>query len=408
MSTPPRGRERRVIFAFPVEVRPTWRYVLSGEPALEGDDPGERCLDCRLSNGDTCSTSSASTRGTSRNFIRAGCRARSPWKRTGDASSRERTQRRPHPPLPRWPQRRMVARTPTGTATEPSRTATATATDPWPQPQLRWPRSSARRRLVGGGVPRGRPRDGHRRDRAAEPRRAPRQRVPRSRAPLRERRPARGPHARGPRARALALRPERGRPRQDVLDRRHGGPARARARCARSSPTSSETYCSSIGVEYTHIEEPEPRMWLQQQMESTRNRALLDRTELLRILTKLTDAEIFEQFIHKNYVGAKRFSLEGAESMIPMIDLLVEAAGAARHRGDRHRHGPPRAPQRARERHGQERARDLRRVRRQEARALPRRGRREVPPRLLERGHDAGRPSRSTCRWRSTRATSSS
>ncbi len=52
--------------------------------------------------------------------------------------------------------------------------------------------------------------------------------------------------------------------------------------------------------------------------------------ELLRILTKLTDAEIFEQFIHKNYVGAKRFSLEGAESMIPMIDLLVEAAGAAR------------------------------------------------------------------------------
>ena len=90
----------------------------------------------------------------------------------------------------------------------------------------------------------------------------------------------------------------------------------------------SETYCSSIGVEFTHIEEPEPRLWLQERMESTRNHASLDRTELRRILTKLTDAEIFEQFIHKNYVGAKRFSLEGAESMIPMIDLLVEAAGA--------------------------------------------------------------------------------
>jgi 2-oxoglutarate dehydrogenase E1 component len=89
----------------------------------------------------------------------------------------------------------------------------------------------------------------------------------------------------------------------------------------------SETYCSSIGVEFTHIEEPEPRLWLQQQMESTRNHASLDRTELLRILTKLTEAEIFEQFIHKNYVGAKRFSLEGSESMIPMIDLLVESAG---------------------------------------------------------------------------------
>jgi 2-oxoglutarate dehydrogenase E1 component len=89
----------------------------------------------------------------------------------------------------------------------------------------------------------------------------------------------------------------------------------------------SETYCSSIGVEFTQIEEPEPRQWLQQQMESTRNHASLDRTALVRILTKLTEAEIFEQFIHKNYALAKRFSLEGAESMIPMIDLLIEASG---------------------------------------------------------------------------------
>jgi 2-oxoglutarate dehydrogenase E1 component len=88
----------------------------------------------------------------------------------------------------------------------------------------------------------------------------------------------------------------------------------------------SETYCSSIGVEFTQIEEPEPRLWLQDQMESTRNHASLDRTELVRILTKLTEAEIFEQFIHKNYIGSRRFSLEGAESMIPMVDLLVEAA----------------------------------------------------------------------------------
>jgi 2-oxoglutarate dehydrogenase E1 component len=89
-----------------------------------------------------------------------------------------------------------------------------------------------------------------------------------------------------------------------------------------------ETYCGSIGVEFTHVEEAAPRGWLQQRMESTSNHAQLNRPELLRILTKLTDAEIFEQFIHKNYVGAKRFSLEGAESMIPLIDLLVEAAAA--------------------------------------------------------------------------------
>ncbi|HKQ67810.1 MAG TPA: 2-oxoglutarate dehydrogenase E1 component [Polyangiaceae bacterium] len=87
------------------------------------------------------------------------------------------------------------------------------------------------------------------------------------------------------------------------------------------------TYCRSIGVEFTHVEEPEERFWLQERMESSQNRLKLGREEQIRILTKLTDAEIFEQFIHKNYVGAKRFSLEGAESMIPLLDLLVETAG---------------------------------------------------------------------------------
>jgi 2-oxoglutarate dehydrogenase E1 component len=90
----------------------------------------------------------------------------------------------------------------------------------------------------------------------------------------------------------------------------------------------SETYCGSIGVEYTHLEDPEARQWLQEKMESTKNKASLDKSELVHILTKLTDAEIFEQFIHKNFVNAKRFSLEGAESMIPLIDLLIEAAGS--------------------------------------------------------------------------------
>ena len=88
-----------------------------------------------------------------------------------------------------------------------------------------------------------------------------------------------------------------------------------------------ETYCRSIGVEFTQIEDPEMRGWLQARMESTANHARLNRDESVRILTKLTDAEIFEQFIHKNYVGAKRFSLEGAESMIAMLDLFLEAAG---------------------------------------------------------------------------------
>ena len=88
------------------------------------------------------------------------------------------------------------------------------------------------------------------------------------------------------------------------------------------------TYCRSIGAEFTQVEDPEEREWLQERMESTQNRLKLDRDEQVRILTKLTDAEIFEQFIHKNYVGAKRFSLEGAESLIPLLDLLSRRRGS--------------------------------------------------------------------------------
>ena len=89
-----------------------------------------------------------------------------------------------------------------------------------------------------------------------------------------------------------------------------------------------ETYCRSIGVEYTHFERPEMREWLQTRIESTKNRCELDRSETLRVLTRLTDAEIFEQFIDTNFRNAKRFSGEGAESMIATLDLLIDAAGS--------------------------------------------------------------------------------
>jgi 2-oxoglutarate dehydrogenase E1 component len=89
-----------------------------------------------------------------------------------------------------------------------------------------------------------------------------------------------------------------------------------------------ETYCNSIGVEFTHVEDPAERIWLQRRMESTKNRLEIGHDQQLRILNKLTEAEIFEQFIHRSYeAGTKRFSLEGAESLIPLLDLLVEHAG---------------------------------------------------------------------------------
>ncbi|MCC6648004.1 MAG: 2-oxoglutarate dehydrogenase E1 component [Polyangiaceae bacterium] len=87
-----------------------------------------------------------------------------------------------------------------------------------------------------------------------------------------------------------------------------------------------ETYCRSIGVEFLSSDDPEMR-WLQTRMESSKNRIELGKERQLHILTCLTDAETMEQFLHKNFVGAKRFSLEGAESLIPLLDLLIDEAG---------------------------------------------------------------------------------
>ncbi len=87
------------------------------------------------------------------------------------------------------------------------------------------------------------------------------------------------------------------------------------------------TYCRSIAVEYMHIADLRIRRWLQHRMEGTQNHLRLTRPEQLRILTRLTDAVTFEEFIHKKFVGAKSFSLEGSESLIPLLDLAIEKAG---------------------------------------------------------------------------------
>ena len=88
-----------------------------------------------------------------------------------------------------------------------------------------------------------------------------------------------------------------------------------------------ETYTRSVGVQFMHIDDLGVREWLQKRMESSGNRVQLSQARQLRILTKLTDATIFEEFIQKKFVGAKSFSLEGCESLIPLLDLLIERAG---------------------------------------------------------------------------------
>jgi 2-oxoglutarate dehydrogenase E1 component len=87
------------------------------------------------------------------------------------------------------------------------------------------------------------------------------------------------------------------------------------------------TYCRSIGAQFMHIDDIQVRDWLQERMEGVQNRLRLEREEQIRILTRLTDAVIFEEFIQKKYVGAKSFSLEGSESLIPLLDLAIEKAG---------------------------------------------------------------------------------
>jgi len=86
------------------------------------------------------------------------------------------------------------------------------------------------------------------------------------------------------------------------------------------------TYCRSIGVQFMHIDDLEIRDWLQSWMERTENRITLERAQQLRILTRLTDASVFEEFIQKKYPGAKSFSLEGAESLIPLLEMCIERA----------------------------------------------------------------------------------
>ena len=88
-----------------------------------------------------------------------------------------------------------------------------------------------------------------------------------------------------------------------------------------------QTYCRDIGAQFMHIDNLGVRQWLQERMEGTRNAVDLSRKEQIRILTRLTDAVIFEEFIQKKFIGAKSFSLEGAESLIPLLDLAFEKAG---------------------------------------------------------------------------------
>jgi 2-oxoglutarate dehydrogenase E1 component len=89
------------------------------------------------------------------------------------------------------------------------------------------------------------------------------------------------------------------------------------------------TYCGTLATEYMYISDKAQREWLQERMEPTRNQPVLTTEDRLHILGKVSAATSFEEFLQTKYVGQKRFSLEGAEALIPMLDTLIDDAGAA-------------------------------------------------------------------------------
>ena len=85
-----------------------------------------------------------------------------------------------------------------------------------------------------------------------------------------------------------------------------------------------ETYCASVGVEFKYIRNREKNEWLQVRMESSRNKPSFTLDQKKDILEKLNEAVVFEKFLGKKFIGAKRFSIEGAEALIPALDTVIE------------------------------------------------------------------------------------
>ena len=85
-----------------------------------------------------------------------------------------------------------------------------------------------------------------------------------------------------------------------------------------------KTYCNSIGCEFSYIRDPKRRQWLQDRFEQTENTPQLSVNEKRHFLEKINQATVFENFLHKKYIGQKRFSLEGLEALIPALDAVIQ------------------------------------------------------------------------------------
>ena len=90
-----------------------------------------------------------------------------------------------------------------------------------------------------------------------------------------------------------------------------------------------ETYTGSIGYEFEHLEDPKRREWLRRRIEGGEHRTALSDEEKERLLRRLTEVAALEQFLHRAYLGQKRFSIEGNDMLVPVLDLAIERAAGA-------------------------------------------------------------------------------
>src|SRR6184192_3885438 len=97
---------------------------------------------------------------------------------------------------------------------------------------------------------------------------------------------------------------------------------------AEAYPRLQETYCGTISYEVEHIGSHQERLWLRQVIESSEHRRPLGADEKRKLLSRLTAVETLERFLHKAYLGQKRFSIEGLDALVPLLDQTVELAGA--------------------------------------------------------------------------------
>ena len=98
------------------------------------------------------------------------------------------------------------------------------------------------------------------------------------------------------------------------------------ATLAEALPNLTATYCGTIAYEVEHISNHNERVWLRQQIESGAHRQPLDRDAKIELLDRLIQVEAFERFLHKAYLGQKRFSIEGVDLLVPMLDRVIDMA----------------------------------------------------------------------------------